>query len=65
MAQTLEEWVEENGLKNLGEQWLVHFRVFGIKEEDQENLVRLCFISLRSGFPNGIDEKKIKRKGRK
>lgn len=56
MSQTLEEWVESNKLTKVGEQWRVHFDVYGVPEEDRDTLVRLCFISLRSGIRGNFEK---------
>lgn len=57
MAQALDEWVERNGLEEVRKQWRVHFDVYGVSEEDRDALVRLCFISLRTGMRNTFENK--------
>lgn len=62
MAQALDEWVERNGLEEVRKQWRVHFQVFGLDKEDQETLVRLCFISLRTVMVDNF-KKKMEKMG--
>lgn len=48
MGMSLEEWIEENNLQSLRDDWLCHFEVYGHSKEEAKNLARLCMISLRS-----------------
>ena len=50
MSQTLDEWIERNGMQDLYKEFQVHAEC-----GHQQSIPRLCFISLRQHLESRVD----------